>query len=50
MKKNSIVSPPHPHLHLIHSHSLFIPLEQIPSEYSSIDLGAMDFYKSLIVS
>lgn len=47
MKKNTTVSP---RLHLIHSRSLFIPLEQIPSKYSSIDLGAMDFYKGLIAS
>lgn len=47
MKKNTIMSP---RLHLIHSRSLFIPLEQIPSKYSPIDLGAMDFYKGLIVS
>lgn len=47
MKKNTTVSP---RLHLIHSRSLHIPLEQIPSKYSLIDWGAMDFYKGLIAS
>lgn len=47
MKKNTTVSP---RLHLIHSRSLFIPPEQIPSKYAPIDLGAMDFYKGLIAS
>lgn len=47
MKKNTTVSPL---LHLIHSHFLFIPLEQIPSKYSPIDSRAMDFYAGLIAS
>lgn len=47
MKKNTTVSP---RLHLIHSRSLFIPLEQIPSKYSPIDLGAMDSYKGFLAS
>lgn len=45
MKKNTTVPPI---LHLIYSWSLFIPLQQIPSKYSPIDLGAMDFHKGLI--
>lgn len=45
MKKNTTVSP---RLHLLHSRFLFIPLEQIPSKYSPIDLEAMDFYKGFI--
>lgn len=45
--KNTTVSPV---CILIHSRSLFIPLEQIPIKYSPIDLGAMDFYKGLIAS
>lgn len=48
MKKNTTVVPL---LHLTRSsRSLFIPLEQIPSKYSPIDSGAMDFYAGLIAS